>query len=248
MFWLGALSNLIFLELAVLWSTWFFYVGSVITLVIILYVLITEARRYPVGRAPIMIAVIFFLIAHYLLFIFLENYLLIQFFIIACSLALGLFLFVLHDRAGENFLRLPYGIENITSYFNLASFFFGTVALYFFELNSNQKFFWFFGLFGALVISLSYSSYLIFDIQGPVSRLYLGVTVFVMLELFWVVGMMPVPVYTKAGLLVVFFYLILGLSKHYLIFGWAGFSRKIFWRYIAVAGSSVVIILSTTKW
>jgi len=196
----------------------------------------------------LLIPAVLFVSAHHLTFIFLEGGFLVQAFILINSFALFVFLYCVWDKYSLLQLDLRYALENIIGYFNLAIFFFIAVDFFYFDLNTNGKFIWLFLIFCAIALGLSYSSLEIFNLFSQQAVLYLGVLLLIMIQVIWVINFLPISVYSKAALVSLVYYTVLGLSKHYLVFGWQEIKFKVVRRYLFISVSGLLLVLLTSRW
>jgi hypothetical protein len=216
-----------------------------------------------------MISAIFFLISHYVFLIFLEGSVLIQGFIVVISFTLFLFLYAIYERLSHTVKQEHYALENIIGYVNLLAFFFLSIDIFYLDLqiqnirfpfnlfgtifdvnlSSNQKFILFLFFFIASVFLLSYSSLKVFAIVFSYkTALYTAVLLLVSLEFFWAANFLPVSVYSKGALVTLLYYAVLGFSRHYLIFGKKGLSRKIVERYVYISMIGFFLVFLTSRW
>jgi len=242
------LLNLIGLELTFLKYPKLIYPVSIIIIIITLFWLYKWTKGDTRYRLAIIISAFLFLLAHDLLFIFLEAKFLIHSFVFLTSFALFIFLYTIYDKYVLGGLKTDYAIENIIGYFNLAVFFFLVVDLFYLDLNTNQRFMWFLGIMVLFILALSYSSLKIFNLISGQAVLYIGVILLVLIEIFWIVNLLPIAVYGKGAIVTLVYYVVLGLTKHYLIFGWDELSRRVVVRYLSISGIGMVLVMLTSRW
>lgn len=248
MYLLIPLLNLIGLEIVYLKYPKLIYLVSAAVVFLTLFFIYKQTREQRQYLSAIIITAVLFLLAHYLLILFLEGGFLIHSFIFLTNFALFVFLYCLFDRYNDNNLKLNYGLPNIIGYFNLAIFFFLTIDIFYLNLNTNQKFLWLLGMFVLTVVALSYSSLKIFNLISMQAALYMGIVLIVLTEVFWIVNLLPVSVYSKAAVVSLIYFTVLGLTRHYLVFGWRELSSKVVWRYLSISGFGMILALLTSKW
>ena len=244
--------NFIGLELVYFFYPYLIYPLSIFVVATTVAYIIKEIRKEHAQVAAIMISAVLFLTAHYLLIIFLEGIILVQGFIFLTSFGLYIFLYSVHDKYASHKVEhggsVTYSLENIIGYFNLAIFFFISVDLFYLHLNSNQKFFLFLRFFIVGVIALTFSAFDIFSLRSRLAYFYIAILVFVMIEVFWVVSLLPISVYSQGALVTLVYYVMLGVSRHYLIFGIKEFTGKIIRRYLVISITGIILVLFTAKW
>jgi hypothetical protein len=198
-----------------------------------------------------MISAVLFLIAHYALLLFLEGTWLLQGFIFLSSFILFVFLYSIFERSNSTYLNenslkgkeKSLAVENIIGYFNLLIFFFLSIDVFYLELNTNQKFMWVFALILCGAFFLSYSSLAIFAIPYTSrTRLYSAIFLLSLIELYWMINFLPISIYSKAALTTFAYYTILGLTKHYLIFGEKEVTRRVVRRYLFITSCGVLLV------
>jgi hypothetical protein len=87
---------------------------------------------------------------------------------------------------------------------------------------------WFLGLMAVFILALSYSSLKIFNLMSSRAVLYIGVILLVLIEVFWITNLLPIAVYSKGAIATLVYYVILGLTKHYLILAGTSFRAEWF--------------------
>ncbi|MEK9165988.1 MAG: hypothetical protein AAB525_04005 [Patescibacteria group bacterium] len=248
MYLLIPILNLIGLEIVYLKYPKLIYLVSACIVFLTLFFIYKQIKHERQHLSAIVITAVLFLMAHYLLILFLEGAFLIHSFIFLTNFALFVFLYCLFDKYNSNQLNLNYALPNIIGYFNLAIFFFLTADVFYLNLNTNQKFLWFLSLFSLTVLALSYSSLKIFNLISSRAALYMGIVLIVLIEMFWTVNLLPVSVYSKAAIVALIYFTIFGLTRHYLVFGWEELSRKVVWRYLSISGLGIILALGTSRW
>ena len=248
MYLLIPLLNLIGLELAYLKYPKLIYAVSPIIIFLTLFWIYRWIKIDQRHWLAIIISVFLFLVAHHLLFVFLEGKFLIHSFIFLTNFSLFIFLYTIYDKYITSRLKVGYALENIIGYFNLAIFFFLSVDLFYLDLNTNQRFIWFLGLMILFILALSYSSLQIFNLISPQAVLYIGVILLVIIEIYWLVNLLPIATYSKGALVTLVYYVVLGLSRHYLIFGWEELSQRVVWRYLGISGMGMILVILTSRW
>ncbi|MFH1712604.1 MAG: hypothetical protein ABH896_00235, partial [Candidatus Jacksonbacteria bacterium] len=200
------LLNLIGLEIVYLKYPKLIYFVSIAIVFLTLFFIYRQTRKQRQYLSAIVITAVLFLLAHYLLILFLEGAFLIHSFIFLTNFALFVFLYCLFDKCNSNHLKLNYALPNIIGYFNLAIFFFLTADVFYLDLNTNQKFLWFLGLFSLTALALSYSSLKIFNLISMRAVLYMGIVLIVLIEIFWTVNLLPVSIYSKGALVALIYF------------------------------------------
>jgi len=173
---------------------------------------------------------------------------LIHSFIILANFALFIFLLSFFDKYKRQKSQVKFAFENVLGTVNLASFFFLSVGLLYLDLNVNQQFIWLLLIFIAAVTALTFSSLKIWQVAEGKGVWYLSVILLITVEFFWLINLLPISVYSKGAVLTIIYYLILGLGRHYLIFGWGGFSSRIVWRYLIIGAFGVTFLLLSSRW
>lgn len=248
MHFLIPLLNIIGLELVFFVNPWLiFFSGGLIILLTIIFIL-RQMRGATRHATAIILSAVLFLAAHYGLLIFIEGRLLIQGFIMVTSFALFVFLYSLHDKYHNKQLRLKYALQNIVGYFNLAVFYFLTVDIFYWDLQTNQKFLWFLGIFLAAALALSYSALDIFDLLSRQAFVYCAVLALILTQAFWIAKLLPISVYSQGAIVSLIYYAAFGLSRHYLLFGYDELSRKVVVRYASISVLGLVLVLISAKW
>lgn len=259
MYFLTPLINLILLEFSFKFPTLIYFSGFIL-LVLTFYSIYRWLHNQPKHIRPeanfwlIYSAAAIFILSFIFLLIFLENKTLIHFLIILESFALFVFLYIIYHIFKTEKIKLNYAAQNLVGYFNLAAFFFLTADLLFLDLNTTGKFFYFFiffavAVFGVAVNSLKIYNFHLFSFsRDRPAILYLAVLEIIMLEFFWLLGYLPIAVYTRAGLLALFFYFILGIFKHYLVWGMGEITFKVVKRYVLISSLGVALLLATARW
>lgn len=251
MYYLIPLLNLIGLELILIYPIFIYGVSLCIT-ALTLFFLYRYTRDIDTSRFSIIISAILFFIVHYVMLLFLEGIWLMQVFIVLTNFILYVFLYSVHKRTkmGDSTNYQPnYALENIIGYFNLLIFFFLTIAVFYLDLNTNQKFIWILGIFLVSAFFLSYSSLAIFKIPHSERLfLYLGILLLSLVELFWVINFLPISVYSKAALVTFVYYTVVGLSRHYLIFGEKELTYRVLRRYLVITSIGALAVFLTSRW
>lgn len=257
MYFFIPLINLILLEFSFKFPTLIYFSGFIL-LVLTFYSIYRWLHNQPKHTRPeanfwlIYSAAAIFILSFIFLLIFLENKTLIHSLIILESFALFVFLYIIYHIFKTEKIKLNYAAQNLVGYFNLAAFFFLTADLLFLDLNTTGKFFYFFIFFAVAVFGLAYISLKIYNIflssKVQLAFLYLAVLEIIMLEFFWLLGYLPIAVYTRAGLLALFFYFILGIFKHYLVWGMGEITFKVVKRYVLISSLGVALLLATARW
>lgn len=256
MYLLIAFLNFIGLEFTLQYPHLIYFVSVAIT-ALTLFFIYRYSRKITVSKISIMISAVLFLIAHYALLLFLEGSLLLHGFIFLSSFILFVFLYSIFERStfaalnrdSEKGREKSLALENIIGYFNLLIFFFLSIDIFYLELNTNQKFMWMFALIAFGAFFLSYSSLAIFAISLTFRTvLYIAVFLLALIELFWVINFLPISIYSKAALTTFVYYAILGLTKHYLIFGKTELTRRVVRRYLVITSCGVLLVFLTSRW
>jgi hypothetical protein len=248
MYFLIPILNFIGLELSYLKYPKLIYFVAVLIIGLTLYFVLRVTRNNKEHQLAFLISIVLFLLSHYLLLVFLEGRWLIHSFISLTSFALFILLHSLYHRYASNQQLLGYTIENVVGYFNLAVFFFLAVDIFYLDLNLNQRFLWLLILFALFCLGLIYSAFSVYDLHGGAALFYLAVILYIIVEAMWVINLLPISVYSKGAVLSLLFYVLLGLSRHYLVFGWEELTRKVVGRYIVISVLGSIIILATTRW
>ena len=248
MYFLIPILNILGLELVFLVFPPLIYGVGIIMVLLTLFCIFDYTKENQEHRFALCVSSVLFYVAHFLLLLFLEGKWMTHSFIMLISFTLFIFLYSIYDRHTENQLKLNYALENIIGYLNLIIFFFATIDILYLDLNISQKFIFFVFLLSLITVFLTYSSLSMFHALSIKTWLYLSVITLIVMEMFWTAAFLPVSVYAKSVLLTLVYYVVLGISRHYLIFGIEEVSKKVVLRYITISLSGSLIVLLTTRW
>lgn len=248
MYLLIPLLNILGLELVFLVFPPLIYGVSIIMVLLTLFYIFDYTKENKEHRFALSVSSILFYAAHFLLLLFIEGKWMTHSFIMLISFTLFIFLYSIRDRYTQNQLKLNYALENIIGYLNLIIFFFSTIDILYLDLNTNQKFIFFAFLLSTITVLLTYSSLSVFHTLSLKIWLYLSVITLLIMEMFWATALLPISVYSKSVLLTLVYYVVLGISRHYLVFGIKEVSKRIVLRYITISLLGAIIVLLTTRW
>lgn len=241
------------------------YLVSVCITALTIFFIYRCGKKMRVSNFSLIVSGVLFVVVHHVMFLFLEGVWFIHGFIILTSGIFFMFLYSIYERfifqkKGQSFIEnegtarraegtSSYALENIIGYFNLLVFFLLTSDVLYIDLNTNQKFMWLLLLFIVSSFFLSYSSFAILNIHfKKITVLYLGVLLLAVVEIFWVISFLPISVYSKGVLVTLAYYVVLGLSRHYLIFGEAELTTRVVRRYLIITSVGVVLVFLTSRW
>lgn len=202
--------------------------------------LITVGARWNFLVAPL------FLITSGLFFIlFLENQILKHFLAIFLAVLLGLFLeniFIYiyrHDKYQVN------SLENISSYLNLISTLFFNSGFFGLLIFLNIPVWLLILLILLVTFSLSYQTMWINKIVSEKSWIYILIICLILCELAWALSFLPTSFYVSGAVLSIAYYLVLGISRFYLL---GNLDAKIVKRHLIISLIVLILILGTARW
>ncbi|MFA6533556.1 MAG: hypothetical protein WCT37_00110 [Patescibacteria group bacterium] len=187
----------------------------------------------------------FFLLSVYLFLLIIENRAAEHFLILGANLILWLILQNLFDRFYRSNNYPASSFETISGNVNSLSLFFLVTVWYSFSTFLDLPV-WQLALM--LVLTVVFLTYQIMWISGltfKASWFYLVIIVLIAVEFFWVMLFLPNTFYVKAMALTVAYYLASNLSRNHLL---GLLTPKMVWRYLAVGGGVLVVVLVTAQW
>lgn len=136
-------------------------------------------------------------------------------------------------------------LENFSSYANFILFYFLSSVIYGYQvyLGINFSLLLFFFLFmSALII---YQVFWANNLYSKENIFFIFLIIFCLLEMSWVISFMSLSSYILGFLLSVCYYIIIGLSRFFLL---DKINKKIIKSYLILGFSSIIIVLLTARW
>ncbi len=136
-------------------------------------------------------------------------------------------------------------LENFSSYANFISFYFLSSAIYGYQVYLGINFSvlsLFFLLVSFLII---YQVFWINNLYSKENIFFIFLIVFCLLEMSWVISFMSLSYYISGLLLSVCYYIIIGLSRFFLL---NKINKKIIRSYLVFGFLSIIIVLLTARW
>lgn len=243
---LFTLFSLLLWELSFLFKEWYlFFFSSLLVLVTIAVAQLLRWRLFSQQFLGLWVAPFFFTLAAILFLLFVENFwiqqLIVFLHIIACGLFLESCFAYLHNAKGYQ----PYALQNTASLINLAGTLLFYSAIFGFSLYFRTPV-W------VLLLAVIFASYLsivqtfwIHKISIRTNKLFIGIIVFLLAQLFWAIQYLPVSWLVSGMTLGAFYYLTVHLSKYHLL---KSFNRAVVFRYLLVALFVLASVLGTAQW
>lgn len=153
-------------------------------------------------------------------------------------------------RTIYNFLVLPKNykegsLENISSYGNFLAFYFIASSIYGMRIFLNIDI-WLLLLIALVFISLIvYQMLWVNRINLRIGLLYLAIICLILAELAWSASFLTLSYYVLGLLLAVCYYVVIGLSRFYLL---GRLSRATVKAYLIFGFSSILVVLLTANW
>lgn len=241
------LLNLLGLEIAYLLYPPFLYVAGFLVIALAIF-FIWKRMRHDAHLLPVLFSAALLIITNYVLLVFLENAFIVHGFIAFTSLILFALLYSVSFRYRDSEGAPNYALENIIGYCNLAVFYFLSVDVFYLDLQTNQQFLLFLALFIIGAALLSYSALNIFNLRSWQTLVYGSVIILTLGEIFWAAKLLPVSVYSQGAIVTLLYYVTLGISRHYLLFGWEEVTRKVVSRYLTISVLGFLLVLGTSRW
>lgn len=157
-----------------------------------------------------------------------------------------------YERIGKD---QPLLLANFLGYANLISFFFGTVVLLFvqaqlFSETRRPFLYFFYYIFVFLISCIILESYRLIFKQGIRTSvfsllLYLSVIELIVIQFLWIIGYLSLSFYMQAILLLFVYYQVIGIIRHYMVFGEKGVSWLVVGRYLIIFFVGIIFLLGT---
>lgn len=248
MHFLIPLLNFFGLEIAYLWYPPIIYGVGLIVIGLTIFFILRNREERPSHILAILFSAVLLIVTHYILLVFLENAFVAHGFIAFTSLIQFSLLYSIHERREGASDGPRYALQNIIGYCNVTVFYFLSVDLFYLDLQTNQKFVWFLAFFILGSAALFYSAFDIFNLIQWRTVAFGSVILLMLGEMFWAAKLLPVSVYSQGAFTTLLYYVTLGLTRHYLLFGSAELSRKVVSRYLTISVSGFLLILATSRW
>lgn len=244
--WLVALLVLAGLELLLAKPQWFYYLGGLLVLIIVISLWqLTNRKLFQANFWNFLITPLLLLLGGIALLFFIDHLVWRQVIIIILSSCYILLLYNITTYLHWPTSYQPYSLGNILSYLNLA------VIFLIFSSLSNLAIFlnpplWLQSAIALIVIFLlNYEEQWIKKIPWSQAWIFILSNTILILEFFLVTHFWPTSSYVKASIITLIYYLFNGLSSYYLI---PGGERKIIKRYLIFTLGLSIIILITSRW
>jgi hypothetical protein len=227
-----------------LWIYWLFPI-LIVVLVMSVWKLIGRGLITVGARWNFLIAPFFLLTGGLFFILFLENQIFKHFLVILLAVLLGLFLeniFIYiyrHDKYQVN------SLENISSYLNLISTLFFCSGFFGLLTFLNISVWLLILLILLVIVSLSYQTIWINKIISGKSWLYILIICLISCELAWTLFFLPISFYVSGAVLSIAYYLVLGISRFYLL---GNLDAKIVKRHLIISLIVLILILGTARW
>lgn len=242
------LLNFLGLEIVYLVYPPLIYGAGFIVAGLTLFFIFRNKGEEPSHLLALIFSSVLLIVTHYTFLVFLENAFVAHGFIVFTSLILFALLYSMHERLYGEISAPRYALHNIIGYCNIAVFYFLSVDLFYLDLQANQKFLWFFAVFILGSALLSYSAFDIFNLINWRAAAFMSIILLGLGEIFWAAKLLPVSVYSQGAFTTLLYYVILGLARHYLLFGKEELSRKVVSRYLVISTLGLFLILATSRW
>ena len=169
---------------------------------------------------------------------------------------LGIRLLVLYKNASV--LESSPMLNNFLGYVNVFSFFCLTIAVLFIQgqFLSVDAWVFLYGVYYGLTALLSFSILQSYHGQRVVDRgnsrlafhvawFYTGIAEVVIIQFSWVLGLLLLDYYLQAAFLFLIYYLTLGILRQYIVFGKAGISDRVLYKYLFFFAGGLILLLAT---
>jgi len=240
-------SLLLFLYEFLLWKPSFIYfIAPLLIITVILTIWrLTNKNFKSKDFGHFLLSPLLFIISCSIILLFLENNNIKQIFIIGSVLTYILIIINIYSFFHQTEKYQPYTIENLSGYVNLISIFLFYASFYSFGLFINTPT-WFLTILVFIVtILISYQTLWVNKINFRKARLFLIIIGIIIAELFWCVDFLPTSYFVNAVILIIFYYVIINVSRDYLL-GLINF--KSVRQYLLVSFFVLILILATAPW
>lgn len=139
----------------------------------------------------------------------------------------------------------PYSLESLSLYESLVAAFFVFSAAFGSFILLQMNFIIILAVIAVVVGLLTYQFFWIHKISWAKNWVFVAVIVLLIVQLLVAVSYLPTGYYVNAFVLVLFYYLMLGFSKHYLA---QSLEKKRIWTYLAVGCICLLVVLLSAQW
>lgn len=243
--WLIPIFWIAGLELMKEHQQWWWLIGLILLLQQIVTIFFVCKFKFNKNLLHFLILPLLFSMSSWLFLVFIVNALFFHIVVVLSGLVLYFLIHQYYLYFYIPFRYQPYSLESMSLYISLLSAFFlfssGFGGLILLQLNV-----WLLSL--GLFLSMSLITYQYFWINKfdvKKNWLFILVIVLVLVEVFVSVSFLPTGYYVNGFASAVAFYVMLGLSKHYLS---ETFNKKRIYSFLAVGGLCLLVVLISAQW
>lgn len=186
-----------------------------------------------------------FLLISWFFTIFLESRMLLHIVAVLSAVVIGIFLEETYVYFNLPKKYYPYSLENISNYINLITIFLLFSSLYSLIVFLNFSTWYLSVIVMTITFLLAYQTTWINKISFSKSWLFIIVITLLMTELFSVISFLPTSFYVNGIVLTVCYYIIVGLSRYFLLEQLESKSTK---RYLVIGIVAIIIAIVTAQW
>lgn len=233
------------LEISLIKPSFFSIAGALTLLSNVFFVWLAVRAKFNISFFNFLISPFLFLLGGLIFLGFSNSWLIKELVIIFLVIANTIFLHRLITFSYHKYKYKNHSLSNISRIINLTSIFFWFNG--FFDLQAFLKIpIWFLMLTACLVVYLIiYQYYSISKIKFTSSKLFILVSTFLILELFYIIGWLPLISSAKAILITSAYYFISGLSRHYIQ---ATLAKSVYFRYSLITALIWFLVLISARW
>jgi hypothetical protein len=136
-------------------------------------------------------------------------------------------------------------LENFSSYANFILFYFLSSVIYGYQVYLGINFSILSLFFLVIAILIVYQVFWVNNLSTKENIFFIFMIVFCLLEMSWVVSFMSLSYYILGLLLSVCYYIIIGLSRFFLL---GKINKKIIKSYLVFGFLSIIVVLLTARW
>lgn len=224
----------------------FFIWAAIITLFFnVFFIWLAVRAKFNSSFWNFLISPFLFLLGGLIFLGFSDSWLVKELVIIFLTVANTIFLYYLITYTYRKYKYQEHSLSNISRIINLSSIFFWFSNL--FDLGAFLKIpLWLLVLVAMIIIYLTvYQFFSISKIKLADSKLFIVISVLILVEFFYVISWLPLISTAKAILITSVYYFITGLSRHYIQ---ASLAKSVYLRYWLMNGLIWLLILITARW
>jgi hypothetical protein len=224
-------------------SWWVFFLISLILLLVTIWEF--AKRKLNKRFFNFLIAPLIFFLSSFSFLLFVENALVYRIAAIGSAFLLFLFLDQVLNYFYFSFKYQPYTLESFSFYTNIFAVFFLSTSLFsaLIFLHYNR---FLIAAIGLLFIGLmAYQIFWVNKISWAKSHLFVFIIPLCLTELFLAISYLPTSFFVNAFLISILFYLMIGLSRQFLL---ETINRKNVIYYLSISAAAIVAILATAQW